>query len=159
MSTPDLKDIEAFLYREAAFLDRPDLDQWLQLYSEDGSYWMPAMEDQPDPLNYVSHMYDDRVMMEIRKRNFVHPRAASKDSGVRCSHIISNVRILGRGDQDAVRVGSNFQVVMWYRDEQRVFAGTYEHHLIENNGDFLILHKKVELINPEAAHKSIIIYL
>jgi benzoate/toluate 1,2-dioxygenase beta subunit len=159
MSAPDLAAIEAFLYREAAFLDRPDLDNWMQLYSEDGSYWMPAMENQPDPLNYISHMYDDRVMMEIRKRNFVHPRAASKDSAVRCSHIISNVRHLGDTDQGDLRVGSNFQVVMWYREEQRIFAGTYEHHLIKYDGDFLIRHKKVELINPEAAHKSIIIYL
>src|SRR5690554_6883175 len=85
--------IEEFLYQEASYLDSPDLDSWLELYTEDGVYWMPAIVDQVDPLNHVSLMYDDRVMMEIRKRNFVHPRAASKDYTVRASHIISNVRI------------------------------------------------------------------
>ena len=74
----DLATIEAFLYREASFLDRPDLDSWIELYTDDAYYWIPATEDQVDPINHVSHIYDDRVMMEIRRRNFIHPRAASK---------------------------------------------------------------------------------
>ncbi len=90
MSTaaPDLvtiRRIEEFLYLEAAYLDRPNLDAWIELYTEDGTYWMPAIEDQEDPLNHISLYYDDRVMMEIRRRNFVHPRAASKDYKVRAS--------------------------------------------------------------------------
>ena len=155
----DLKAIENFLYLEASFLDRPDLDSWIALYSEDGDYWMPAMENQPDPLNHISHIYDDRVMMEIRKRNFVHPRAASKDSAVRCSHIISNIQCNGTTDAGDLLVTSNFQVLMWHREEQRAFGGSYEHHLQVIDQSFLIRHKKVELINPEAAHKSIVIYL
>ena len=69
----DLASIERFLYREAGLLDKPDLDSWLALYTEDAWYWIPAQEEQPDALNHVSHVYDDRVMMEIRRRNFVHP--------------------------------------------------------------------------------------
>ena len=87
----DTQSVEQFLYREAALLDRPDLDQWIELYTTDGTYWMPSIEDQVDPLNHISFIYDDRVMMEIRRRNFVHPRAASKDHKVRCNHIIGNV--------------------------------------------------------------------
>ena len=159
MSTVDLKSVEDFLYQEAAVLDRPDLDAWLALYTPDGSYWLPAMEDQPDPLNHVSHMYEDRVMMEIRRRNFVHPRASSKDSAVRCSHLIGNVRHQGSTDKGDLIITSNFQVVMWYRDEQRLFAGTYEHHLQPQGESFLIRHKKVMLINPDAPQKTMIIYL
>ena len=159
MSNVDLKAVENFLYEEAAVLDRPDLDAWLALYTQDGTYWMPAMEDQPDHLNHISHMYDDRVMMEIRRRNFVHPRAASKDSAVRSSHLIGNVREKGKTDAGDLIISSNFQVVMWYRDEQRLFAGTYEHHLQPKGDSFLIRHKKVMLINPEAPQKTMIIYL
>ena len=159
MSSVDLKAVEDFLYREAAVLDRPDLDAWLALYTPDGTYWLPAMEDQPDFLNHVSHMYDDRVMMEIRRRIFVHPRASSKDSAVRCSHLIGNVREQGKTDAGDHIITSNFQVVMWYRDEQRLFAGTYEHHLKPQGDSFLIRHKKVMLINPEAPQKTMVIYL
>lgn len=159
MTSTDPRQVEQFLYREAALLDRPDLDQWMTLYTEDGTYWMPAAEDQSDPLNHVSHVYDDRVMMEIRRRNFVHSRASSKDHAVRCSHLIGNVSIGDSKDGDALVVTSNFHVILWYRDEQRCYAGTYEHHLVPADDSFLIRHKRVNLINPEAPQRSLIVYL
>jgi benzoate/toluate 1,2-dioxygenase beta subunit len=159
MAVVDSKEVESFLYREASLLDNPDLDTWMLLYTEDGTYWMPAAVDQEDPLNHISHFYDDRVMMEIRRRNFVHPRAASKDSEVRSSHIISNIQLVGTTENDDLIVTSNFQVVMYYRNEQRVFAGTYEHHLRPAADSFLIYHKRVNLLNCDAPLKSIIIYL
>lgn len=155
----DIKRIERFLYDEADLLDRPDLDRWIELYTEDGTYWMPVAEDQPDPINHISLFYDDRVMMEVRRRNFVHPRAASKDHKVRCSHIIGNIREAGHTDQGDLIVTSNFQALLYYREEQRVYGGTYEHHLVEDGESFKIRHKKVTLINCDAPHKSIIIYL
>ena len=159
MSDVDLKQVEQFLYKEASFLDNPDLDSWIELYSEDGTYWMPAAPDQEDPINHISHFYDDRVMMEIRRRNFVHPRASSKDYEVRSSHIISNVQATGTNDNGDMIVTSNFQAMMYYRNEQRVFAGTYEHHLRPEGDSFLISHKRVNLLNCDAPLKSIIIYL
>jgi benzoate/toluate 1,2-dioxygenase beta subunit len=155
----DIRKIEQFLYDEADLLDNPDLDRWMELYTQDGTYWMPVTEDQPDPLNHVSIFYDDRVMMEVRRRNFVHPRAASKDHKVRCSHIIGNVRLAGRSDNGDLIVTSNFQVLVFYRNEQRAYGGRYEHHLVEQGGTFRIRHKKVELINCDAPQRSLIIYL
>jgi benzoate/toluate 1,2-dioxygenase beta subunit len=155
----DISKIEQFLYDEADLLDNPDLDRWMELYTEDGTYWMPVLEDQPDPLNHISIFYDDRVMMEVRRRNFVHPRAASKDHKVRCSHIIGNVRVAGRSDKGDLIVTSNFQALVFYRNEQRAYGGRYEHQLVEQGGTFRIRHKKVELINCDAPQRSLIIYL
>lgn len=155
----ELRRIEQFLYDEAALLDNPDLDRWIELYTEDGTYWMPVVENQQDPLNHVSIFYDDRVMMEVRRRNFVHPRAASKDHKVRSSHIIGNVRMRGNNDRGDLVVTSNFQALVYYRNEQRAFGGTYEHHLVPDGEGYRIRHKKVSLINCEAPQKSLIIYL
>jgi benzoate/toluate 1,2-dioxygenase subunit beta len=155
----ELRKIEQFLYDEANLLDNPDLDSWIKLYSEDGTYWMPVVENQADPFNHVSIFYDDRVMMEVRRRNFVHPRAASKDHKVRSSHIIGNVRLLGSNDKGDLVVTSNFQALVFYRNEQRAFGGTYEHHLIPDQDSYKIRHKKVSLINCEAPQKSLTIYL
>ena len=97
--------------------------------------------------------------MEVRRRNFVHPRAASKDHKVRSSHIIGNVRLLGSNDKGDLVVTSNFQALVFYRNEQRAFGGTYEHHLIPHQDSYKIRHKKVSLINCEAPQKSLTIYL
>lgn len=131
----------------------------MDLYTEDGTYWMPVIEDQADPINHVSLFYDDRVMMEVRRRNFVHPRAASKDHKVRSSHIISNIRYRDDNAQGDLVVTSNFQALVFYRNEQRAFGGKYEHHLVRVGEGFKIRHKKVILINCDAPQKSLTIYL
>jgi benzoate/toluate 1,2-dioxygenase beta subunit len=155
----DLHMIERFLYAEADLLDNPDLDSWIDLYTEDGTYWMPVAHDQADPLNHISLIYDDRVMMEVRRRNFVHPRAASKDHKVRSSHIIGNICLRGMSEKGDLVVTSNFQALVFYRNEQRAFGGRYEHHLVQDGDSFRIRHKKVSLINCDAPQKSLIIYL
>ena len=155
-----LRKIEELLYLEASYLDRPNLDAWIQLYTEDGTYWMPAIEDQADPLNHISLMYDDRVMMEIRRRNFVHPRAASKDYTVRASHLISNIRIATfNADTGDCAVTSNFHCVLYYWDKQTLFAGTYRHELVNTDDGFRIRHKRVDLINCDGVLGTIIVYL
>lgn len=155
-----LRRVEEFLYLEASCLDRPNLDAWIELYTEDATYWMPAAEDQPDPLNHVSLIYDDRVMMEIRRRNFVHPRAASKDYKVRASHLISNIRIIESDPETGnCTVTSNFHCAYYYWDEQTLFAGTYHHELVNTPDGYRIRHKRVDLINCDAVLGTIIVYL
>ena len=158
MDTALLREVETLLYDEADCLDRADLEAWMGLYTEDGVYWMPAVPGQEDALNHISHFYDDRVMMEIRKRNFVHPRAPSKDHPVRCSHLIGNVRVLESG-AGGCTVRSNFHALLFYREEKRVFGGRYEHELVRTPAGLRIRRKRVDLIDCDAPQKSITIYL
>ena len=155
-----LHEIERFLYLEASFLDRPDLEKWLELYTDDGTYWMPAIPDQEDPEMHISLFYDDRVLMEIRKRNFVHPAAASKDYDVRASHIISNIQVTELDDKSGdCTVTSNFQCYLYYRGQQTPYAGTYEHVLVADGDSYKIKSKRVDIINCDAALNTIIIYI
>jgi len=155
----DVKEIEKFLYAEADCLDRADLDAWIQLYAEDGVYWMPASEDQPDAVNHISIMYDNRTLMEVRRHYLKHPLAPSLDYKLRCSHIISNVRIEHHDESsDLYSVRSNFQAVVYYKT-QTLFAGVYTHELVRQEGSFLIKSKRVDLINCDANHRSLLIYV
>ncbi|MDH3639958.1 MAG: nuclear transport factor 2 family protein [Gammaproteobacteria bacterium] len=156
---PQLAEIEDLLYAEASCLDNADLDSWIQLYTDDGTYWMPLTPAQPDPLNYNSLIYDDRTLMEVRRRNLVHPRAPSKQDSIRGSHIIANIRIV-EIDHDCgdCTVTSNFHAMLYYKNKQ-MFAGRYLHRLKRIDGKYLIHHKRVDLIDCDAPHRSIIIYL
>ena len=109
----DLQTVTDFLYQEANCLDNADLDAWFELYTEDAYYWMPVSPTQTDPHNHISLFYDDRVMMEIRRRNFGHELAASMEYPVRCSHIIGNIRIENES-ASVLTVLSNFQAVVYY---------------------------------------------
>ena len=153
-------EVEQFLYLEASYLDRPDLDAWLDLYTEDGTYWMPTVPDQESPLDHISLFYDDRVLMEVRKRNFKHPAAASKEYTVRASHIISNVSITELDDKTGnCTVTSNFHCYLYYREKQTPYAGTYTHELVRDGDSFKIHSKRVDIINCDAPLNTIIIYI
>jgi len=156
----DLSPIERLLYDEADCLDRADLDGWFDLYTEDSDYWMPVTPDQSDPHQHISLFYDNRLLMEIRRRNFGHAFAASMEYPVRCSHIISNIRMVSHDTASgSLQVTSNFQAVVYYKDEQRLYAGKYTHDLVVMDDTYRIAHKRVDLINCDAEHGSLIIYI
>ena len=160
VSLDKLREIEQLLYKEASYLDRPDLDSWCDLYTDDGTYWMPTIEDQPDPHNHISLFYDDRVLMEVRRRNFNHPRAASKEYTVRASHLISNIQVTELDEVSGdCTVTSNFHCFLYYRDKQTPYAGKYTHELVRDGDSYKIKHKRVDLINCDAALNTIIIYI
>ncbi len=159
-SNEKIREIEQLLYQEAACLDRPDLDAWINLYTEDGTYWMPAIPDQEDPHTHISLFYDDRVLMEVRRRNFVHPAAASKDYDVRASHIISNVQVRELDEKSGdCTVTSNFHCFLYYRDKQTPYAGKYTHELVRDGDRYKIRSKRVDIINCDATLNTIIIYI
>ena len=39
------QDLCAFLYREARHLDEREWDEWLAMYDESCTFWMPAWDD------------------------------------------------------------------------------------------------------------------
>ncbi|MDE0755993.1 MAG: aromatic-ring-hydroxylating dioxygenase subunit beta [Woeseiaceae bacterium] len=159
-SQESLRDIEMLLYLEASYLDKPNLDRWIELFTEDGTYWMPAIPEQEDPHNHISLFYDDRVIMEVRRRNFVHPAAASKDYTVRASHIISNIQVQALdGVSGNCTVTSNFHCYVFYHDKQTPYAGTYTHELVRVDDTYKIKSKRVDLINCDATLGTIIIYI
>lgn len=159
-SNESIREIEALLYEEASYLDRPDLDKWLELYTEDGTYWMPAIPDQEDPHTHISLFYDDRVLMEVRRRNFTHPAAASKDYTVRASHIISNIQVATADEKTGdCTVTSNFHCFLYYHDKQTPYAGKYTHELVRSENGYKIKSKRVDLINCDAVLNTIIIYI
>lgn len=161
LKAPDLATVEAFLYREADYLDAADLDAWFELYTDDATYWMPVSPEQRSPETEISIVYDDRLLMEIRRRNFGDEWAASMEYPVRCSHLIGNVRFAADGGPaDGWRVRSNFQAVIYYRGRSTLYAGRYTHDLVGSADNLKIRHKRVDLLNCDSAELgSIVIYL
>ncbi|MEX0297984.1 MAG: aromatic-ring-hydroxylating dioxygenase subunit beta [Kordiimonas sp.] len=160
VSREDMLLIENFLYQEAQYLDDGDLENWMSLYSEDGVYWMPASPDQTCPLTEISILYEDKLLMDIRRRNLGHPLAPSMEYPVRGSRILGNVHLAA--DQpggDAIRIASKFHAQLYYREEVTHFAGRYSHDLVREENSFKIVHKRVDLINADGVQRNLLIYI
>ena len=46
--------VEQFLYHEARLLDTGQFEAWLDLFTEDATYWLPLERDQTGPLETSS---------------------------------------------------------------------------------------------------------
>ncbi len=97
---PELQfEIEQFLYEEADLLTRGCFSEWLNRFSEDIHYWMPARMTligeegaiaSPDELAIFD---DDKAFLEARVKRLASPLAHAERPASRVRYFITNVRI------------------------------------------------------------------
>jgi benzoate/toluate 1,2-dioxygenase subunit beta len=148
-------EIEPFLYREAWLLDHGRFHEWLELFTNDATYWIPLQADQADPLTTSSIVYDDRRLLEVRVRQFQHPRAHARTPAPRTVHQVGNVQVVEAGAHD-VRVDSTLVLVEYRRERQRVWGALVEHRLRRTAAGLRIAAKRVDLVNSEAELDGIV---
>jgi benzoate/toluate 1,2-dioxygenase beta subunit len=151
----DRAPLEQFLIHEARLLDERRFREWMELFAEDGTYWVPAAADQESPLDQASLFYDDRELMRTRVERLEHPRIHVQTPPSRTAHLVGNVVVeasdAGKGE---FTVGSTVIMVEYRDDNQRVFAGR-QHHRLRRDGDgFCIVQKRVDLINCDGAFEA-----
>jgi benzoate/toluate 1,2-dioxygenase subunit beta len=146
-------DAAAFLFREALLLDRNDFDAWLDLYTVDCLFWMPAWRDDgvqtSDPERELSLIfYRGRRNLEDRIQRIRSQISIASRVMPRVSHLIGSVLAQSTSDS-LVRVDSSFIVnvhdVRTRRDH--AYFGRYEHELRLENGAWKISQKVIRLMN------------
>jgi 3-phenylpropionate/cinnamic acid dioxygenase small subunit len=73
---------------EARLLDETRYDEWNALFTDDGIYWVPLVPDQPEGLQHTSHLYEDRLLRELRIERLKSPRAFSQQPRSRSHHLL-----------------------------------------------------------------------
>jgi 3-phenylpropionate/cinnamic acid dioxygenase small subunit len=148
-------EVEQFLYHEAWLLDHGRLDEWLGLFADDATYWIPLQASQSDPLTASSIVYDDRRLLEVRVRQFQHPRAHARTPAPRTVHQISNVHVL-EAEGDELRVASTLVLLEYRHERQRVWGALVEHRLRRTRDGLRIAAKRIDLVNSEAELDGIV---
>jgi benzoate/toluate 1,2-dioxygenase subunit beta len=139
--------IQLFLFHEARLLDTQQLEDWLELFTEDATYWVPLEREQKDPLETSSIIHDDRTLLELRVKQARHPRAHARLPLSRTVHQVGNIMV--EDGKDEVKVHSTLQLVEFRNEKQRLYGALVEHRLRRVNGGFKIAHKRVDLVNSE----------
>lgn len=157
----DSKVISDFLFHEADLLDNQEFQAWGNLFAKDGIYWIPASHGQEDPLNQVSHVYEDALLRDVRILRFGDANAHSLQPMPSSSHLLSNIRIENWdstvGD---VVVRSRFVMAQFHRDEVTQFFGEYVHTLsVQDQQNITIKMKRVNLVNCEGMIGDIVLYI
>ena len=157
---PSEQDLVRFVYREARLLDEKRFDEWYDLFTEDGYYWVPLAHDQVDPLDHTSLAYEDRLLLKLRIERLKSPRAFSQQPPSRCHHLLQMPEVEA---SDAARNEHVLRTQYLYteaqRDEQRTYACTAFHTLTIEGGMLKMRLKRVNLLNCDAALPSIQLFL
>lgn len=139
--------VSAFLVHEADLMDRHRYDDWLGLWAPDGTYWVPCNEDDYDPGQHVSIIYDDHARLEERCFRLDSAGAHSQDPPSRLCRIIGNEVVSLGGD--SVQVRANMILVEVRAGEKNVYGARLEYALQPDGDSFKIRQKKVILLDND----------
>lgn len=146
------QDLIDFVVREARLLDAKQYDEWNALFTDDGFYWVPLVPDQEDGINHTSHLYEDKLLRELRIERLKSPRAFSQQPPSRSHHLLQTPTV-EEFDPGSNRylVRTEFHYTEAQGDEILFLVGHFVHHLTVRDAALRMTLKRVNLLNPDAA--------
>ena len=143
------QEIEQFLYQEAALLDSRKFEDWLALLAEDVLYWMPNLQEDSDPTEDGTIVYEDYTGLQARVGKLLHPLNPTQLPPPRTQHMVSNVVVKENKDNE-VLVTSNQILYVIQGSRKTDFPGSCEHVLLRQAGQrWSIRRKKITLISND----------
>lgn len=148
--------VEQFLYRQAELLDSKRWQEWIDLFTDDGIYWMPPEPSHTTWEGMPAIFAEDKNLMEVRRGRVLHPDAWSQRPLWGTNHVVSNVIIEKHAPNGDVVARSRFHMLELRRDDVRHFAGSYVHHLKKMRDGYRIRLQRVDMTNAQAAYDYVI---
>jgi 3-phenylpropionate/cinnamic acid dioxygenase small subunit len=154
------QDLIDFVVHESRLLDAKRFDEWNALFTDDAYYWVPLVPDQADGINHTSHMYEDKLLRDLRIERLKSPRAFSQQPPSRCHHLLQ-VPAVEEFDANANRyvVRTEFHYTESQGDELQFYVGTFFHHLTVQDGGLRMTQKRVNLLNCDAALPAVQLFI
>jgi len=146
------RELEQFLFHEAALLDEGRFEDWLALFAADGRYWVPGQPDAVDPDESISIVDEDRALLAVRINRLRQPRSYASDPPPRTVHVVANMQSWSAPD-GAHLVRSKLLMAEYRNQARRYFAATVCHRLVRDAGALRIAFKRVDLIDCDGIHE------
>ena len=155
-STGDLqRRVEQFLFVQSELLDHKHWQDYINLFADDGVYWMPVTVDQTEWEGSPSIFAEDKPMMRVRMGRVTHPNAWSQAPMWATNHVIGNV-VIEKESAKEITVRSRFHMMELRRDNVRHFGGTYRHTLVKSDKGFKIKLQRVDMFNSQAPYDYVL---
>lgn len=148
-----MTDIEAFVLREARLLDERRFGEWLELFADDGVYWIPTKPNQASPHEALSIVYEPKSLLAVRVERLQRGEMHVQTPPSRTVHHVSGIEI------SEMEARSALIVAEWRNADARWFAGRVLHRLKRGPAGIQIMLKRVDLTDGEAPHRAIAVPL
>ena len=161
--TPDLwHEINQFLIREARLLDERRFEEWLDLFADGATYYMPGRTnpwqsgDVADSIGNPGDLAvfeDTKETLTTRVERLRTGKAWGENPPSRTRHLITNVQVEATDDDALLEVRSNFLV---YRaqleDDKDVFVGSRDDRLRKEKDGWRIAARTI--LMEDVVHNS-----
>jgi len=147
--------VEQFLYRQSELLDSKRWQDWIDLFTPDGVYWMPPEPSYKTWDGTPAIFAEDKNLMTVRMKRVLHPDAWSQRPLWETNHVVSNV-VVEKETKEGVIVRSRFHMMELRRDDVRHFAGSYRHELKKAKDGYRIKLQRVDMTNAQAAYDYVL---
>lgn len=160
-------EVQSFLVREARLLDDQKLHEWVALFCDDVRYWMPIVTNrigrdlgrERGTPGELAHFDENKTSLVNRVRRLDTGMAWAETPPSRTRHLVSNVEVIERLDEDQLRVRSNFLVYRSHLEyDAEVFAGFRDDVLRRVAGDWRIAQRTIILDQSVVTQKNLGIF-
>ncbi|WFU44291.1 aromatic-ring-hydroxylating dioxygenase subunit beta [Bradyrhizobium sp. CB82] len=156
----DEKTIADFIYREAELLDTMQWQAWLDLFHQEGRYWMPLEWQQQDPVLQPSLMYEDLLLLKVRVERLAGERTFSQKPKSRCHHLLQAPRIVACDEAAGVfKTRTSYIYTETRGDMLERYSGWASHELVRSGDGLKIKLKRVDLVNFDAPFGNIQLFM
>jgi len=160
VTIPTDQELIDFVVAEARLIDQQRFDEWLDLFADDGRYWMPLEWGQTDALLTGSLMYEDKLLLRIRVERLKGNRTFSQKPKSRCHHVLQTPQVDSRDEAgNRYMTWTPMHYVETRQDEQTLFAAWATHTLAMIDGRLRIKLKRVDIVNCDAALGNIQLFM
>ena len=154
------QDLIDFVVRESRLLDDRRYEAWNALFTDEAFYWVPLVPDQEDGINHTSHLYEDKLLRELRIERLKSPRAFAQQPPSRCHHLLQVPTVeVYAPDENRYVLRTEFHYTESQGDELQFYVGTCFHHLTVVDGALRMTLKRVNLLNCDAALPAVQLFL
>ena len=143
-------EVSELLSREADFIDRRDWKAWVDLYTPDSEFWMPAWRNEDettqDPLKEISLIYLPDRGIEDRVFRFSSGDSYASTPLPTTSHCVGSIRVLS---DDGEKLEASAKAIVATMDPRigNVVRGVwYDYQLVRVEGALKIKRKKVTFL-------------
>tara|TARA_B100001540_G_scaffold65950_1_gene59298 strand:+ start:415 stop:894 length:480 start_codon:yes stop_codon:yes gene_type:complete len=158
--TPTKEELIQFVLHECRLLDDCEYEQWLDLFLEDGMYWMPLDYQTEEEKLTTSLFYEDKLLLDTRIRRYAGDRTFSQQPKSRCQHMLQTPTVDSIDEiKNEYKLYTPFQYVEYRLGETQTFSGWMRHTLSVHDDKLKIKQKRIDLINSDAAHRSIQLFI
>lgn len=146
-----IKKLKEFVLHENELLDNAQFNEWYDLFSDDGMYWVPGSRGQTDPINQMSIALENKLLLKLRIERLSHHRAFSLQPGVHSMRVVqeAKVRSTELNDNGCIVVETNVMYSEFQKPNLYSYPAKITYQLRPKDVSWEIVEKRVDLLNVD----------